>query len=258
MVSKVWETMNELEMITSKICSAREIIDAAIDRIQEHQYDKAETMMSAAYEFLGYYLDEFDKKFKDAWQETVVVGKEENTAFFNVDTAGNMTPSYISPVTCDKNDNSPECKGAWNNLWDSEKVSDDCMPPWGHSDMEALSRPDWHRKIMPSVTQSDVDKVKKWVLPVEELGEIQFITFPDDLLEAANLKEGDQIEWVDKGDGSFLLKKSWSDPYRDEMLAAGYEKVDGVWTLKKVPQTYDEMISAGYTMTDDGFWIKEN
>jgi len=258
MVSKVWETMNELEMITSKICSAREIIDAAIDRIQEHQYDKAETMMSAAYEFLGYYLDEFDKKFKDAWQETVVVGKEENTAFFNVDTAGNMTPSYISPVTCDKDDQSPECKGAWNNFWNSEEVSDDCMPPWGHSDMEALSRPDWHRKIMPSVTQSDVDKVKKWVLPVEELGEIQFITFPDDLLEAANLKEGDQIEWVDKGDGSFLLKKSWSDPYRDEMLAAGYEKVDGVWTLKKVPQTYDEMISAGYTMTDDGFWIKEN
>jgi len=59
---KVWSTMNELEMVTSKICSAREIIDAAIDRIQEHQYDKAETMMSAAHEFLGYYLDEFDKR----------------------------------------------------------------------------------------------------------------------------------------------------------------------------------------------------
>jgi bifunctional DNA-binding transcriptional regulator/antitoxin component of YhaV-PrlF toxin-antitoxin module len=252
MVSKVWETMNELEMITSKICSAREIIDAAIDRIQEHQYDKAETMMSAAYEFLGYYLDEFDEKFKLAWQETVVVGKEENIAFFNVDTAGNMTPSYISPVTCDKNDNSPECKGAWNNFWDSEEVSDDCMPPWGHSDMEYL------------IANRKKDEVKKWVLPVEEVEngdtgkQEYFITFPDDLLEAANLKEGDQIEWVDKGDGSFLLKKSWSDPYRDKMLAAGYKMVDGVWTLKKVPQTYDEMIVAGYTMTDDGFWIKEN
>jgi antitoxin component of MazEF toxin-antitoxin module len=227
MVSKVWETMNELEMITSKICSAREIIDAAIDRIQEHQYDKAETMMSAAYEFLEYYLNEFDEKFKLAWQETVVAGKEENTAFFNVDTEGNMTPSYISPVTCDKDDQSPECKGAWNNFWDSEEVSDDCMPPWGHSDMEALSRPDWHKKVMPKT----VDKVKKWVLPVEELGEMQFITFPDDLLEAANLNEGDEIEWVDNKDGSYILKK--------------------------VPQTYDEMIAAGYTMTDDGFWIKE-
>lgn len=227
MVSKVWETMNELEMVTSKICSAREIIDAAIDRIQEHQYDKAETMMSAAYEFLGYYLDEFDEKFKLAWQETVVAGKEENTAFFNVDTAGNMIPSYISPIPCDKDAQSPECKGSWNNLWDSKEVSDDCMPPWGHSDMEALSRPDWHRKIMPKT----VDKVKKWVLPVEELGEMQFITFPDDLLKAANLKEGDSIEWVDNKDGSYILKK--------------------------VPQTYTEMVAAGYTMTDDGFWIKE-
>jgi hypothetical protein len=234
MVSKVWEVMNELEMVTSKICSAREIIDAAIDRIQEHQYDKAETMMSAAYEFLEYYLNEFDEKFKLAWQETVVAGKEENTAFFNVDTAGNMTPSYISPVTCDKNDNSPECKGAWNNFWDSEEVSDDCMPPWGHSDMEALSRPDWHRKIMPNATQKNVDKVKKWVLPVEELGEMQFITFPDDLLEAANLIEGDQLEWIDNKDGTYTLKK-----VENQM-------------------TYDEAIAAGWAMTDDGFWIKEN
>jgi hypothetical protein len=138
-----------------------------------------------------------------------------------------MTPSYISPVTCDKNDNSPECKGAWNNFWDSEEVSDDCMPPWGHSDMEALSRPDWHKKVMPKT----VDKVKKWVLPVEYIDDECFVSFPDDLLEAANLKEGDSIEWVDKKDGSYILKK--------------------------IPQTYDEMIAAGYTMTDDGFWIKE-
>jgi bifunctional DNA-binding transcriptional regulator/antitoxin component of YhaV-PrlF toxin-antitoxin module len=228
MVSKVWETMNELEMVTSKICSAREIIDAAIDRIQEHQYDKAETMMSAAYEFLEYYLNEFDEKFKLAWQETVVKPKQEESDAYD---AVIREREYYEPS----------------------------MPPWGHSDMEALSRPDWHHKIMPKT----VDKVKKWVLPVEETkieetDEIEyFISFPDDLLEAANLNEGDQIEWVDRGDGSFLLKKSWSDPYQDEMLAAGYEKVDGVWTLKKVPQTYDEMIAAGYTMTDDGFWIKE-
>ena len=63
--------MNDLEMVTSKICSAREIIDSAIDKIQEHQYDKAEMMMSAAYEYLEYYLQEFDDKFKLAWQATV-------------------------------------------------------------------------------------------------------------------------------------------------------------------------------------------
>jgi hypothetical protein len=53
------------------------------------------------------------------------------------------------------------------------------------------------------------DKVKKWVLPVEADGPSgeYFITFPDDLLEAANLKEGDQIEWIPQDNGSYLLKK---------------------------------------------------
>ena len=50
---KVWSTMNDLEMVTSKICSAREIIDNAVDKIQEHEYDKAELLMNAAYEILS-------------------------------------------------------------------------------------------------------------------------------------------------------------------------------------------------------------
>ena len=125
-------------------------------------------------------------------------------------------------LTCDKDDSSPECKGAWNNFWESEEVKDDGMRPWGHSDLEY------------SIVNKD--KVVKWVLPVQQACAIDndgeyFVNFPDDLLEAANLKEGDSIEWVDNKDGSYILKK--------------------------VPQTYDEMIAAGYTMTADGFWIKE-
>ena len=70
------------------------------------------------------------------------------------------------------------------------------------------------------------DRVTKWVLPVRQvknwvlppgtepgsdvdynLEEEYVVNFPDDLLEAANLKEGDQVEWVDQGDGSYLLRK---------------------------------------------------
>ena len=57
------------------------------------------------------------------------------------------------------------------------------------------------------------DKVVKWRLPVEEVedgdtGEQEyFITFPDDLLEAANLKPGDEVEWVEQELGTFLLRK---------------------------------------------------
>lgn len=82
-------------------------------------------------------------------------------------------------LICDKDDQSPECQGAWNDFWE---------------DVDK-----WVEK----------DKVVKWQLPVEVDGASgeYFVQFPDDLLEAANLKEGDQIEWVDQGDGSYLMKK---------------------------------------------------
>lgn len=265
---KVWRTMNDLEMVTSKICSAREIIDAAVDKIQENQYDKAEIMMSAAYEYLEYYLQEFDAKFKLAWQATV----------------------------CDLRDGDN-----FQYTATGEKMSvDDCMPPWGHSDMEALKYTDeeldamcdkaasdqekelcheyntrekeyyepfttvtgtvtqngvthteytkakieagsawndgwtreYYQKIVDkyegkktlnyqeavdagwSMTDDGIwmppqkeDKVVKWQLPVEQVHDDYFVSFPDDLLEAANLKEGDTVEWVDRGDGSYLLRK---------------------------------------------------
>jgi len=83
----------------------------------------------------------------------------------------------------------------------SEESEYDGMTAWGHSDLEYL------------IANSKKDKVKRWVLPVEEtkIDETDeteyFVTFPDDLLEAADLREGDQVEWVDQGDGSYLLRK---------------------------------------------------
>jgi len=108
------------------------------------------------------------------------------------------------------------------------KAYDDCMRPWGHSDMEALRYTEEEMNAMCDAAKAK-DKVKKWVLPVDNDG---VVLFPDDLLEAANLKEGDLLDWVDNGDGSYLLKK-----------------------FERKTNTYDDMIAAGYTMTDDGFWI---
>jgi hypothetical protein len=53
------------------------------------------------------------------------------------------------------------------------------------------------------------DKVVKWQLPVDVDGLTGdcFVEFPDDLLERAGLKEGDLVEWVDRNDGSFELRK---------------------------------------------------
>ena len=195
---KIWNTMNDLEMVTCKVASAREILDSAVDKLQEHQYDKAETLMYAADEFLQYYLEDFDRKFKDAWKETVTKVKQQEI--------------------------------------------DDCMPPWGHSDMEALIYTDKEMDAMCD-NAAKQDKVIRWQLPVEEVKDSDtdeteyFITFPEDLLEAASLKLGDIIDWIDNGDGTYTLKhKTMSDtitpgdPYKDEMIAAGYKMVDGVWT----------------------------
>ena len=209
---RVWKKMNSLEEASSKICSARAILDSAIDSLESGNREKTETLMYAVDEFLQYYLEDFDRKFKDAWDETVVKLKQEER--------------------------------------------DDYMRPWGHSDMEALSQytdnqmnamcdnaelDEKHSNHYYDYSRNDYtrpnpfDKVVKWQLPVEEdtVNGEYFITFPDDLLEAANLKEGDDVEWIDNNDGSFILKKS------EKQL------------------NHDEAIAAGWTMTDDGFWVKE-
>jgi len=189
---KVWDTMNDLETVTAKVCSAREILDCAIDAHEEHQHEKVERLLYAVDEFLQYYLQEFDDKFKKAWEATVGDLRENNV----------RDDEWYKAVLEER---------------DYYEGKDDDMSLWKYQ-----------------ITNNKEDKVKKWVLPVEESedGLDYAITFPDDLLEAANLKEGDQLEWIDNGDGSFSLKKV-------------------------NPATYDEMIAAGFTMTADGVWIKE-
>ncbi len=183
--SKIWSCMNSLETVTSKICSAREILDSAVDRLQEHQYDKVETLLYAADEFLQYYLQEFDEKFKDAWQATVGDLRDDDVKDDGMRPWGHSDLEYLianskESLICDKDDPSPECQNAWNDFWEEH------YHPEEHKD----------------------DKVVKWSLPVEIDGASgeYYVTFPDDLLEAINLKEGDQVEWIGNNDGTWTLK----------------------------------------------------
>lgn len=77
-------------------------------------------------------------------------------------------------LSCDKDDPSPECESALNDFWEEPK-----------------------------------DKVVKWVLPIEIDGPSAeyYITLPDDLQDAANIHEGDTIEWIDLNNGSFEMRK---------------------------------------------------
>ena len=159
-------------------------------------------------------------------------------------------------LSCDKDDQSEECKNAWTSFWEEnhypEEVKDDGMRPWGHSDLEYMianptltedrisnfpgeqyTEEELNAMCNKAVSDqekekcreynlreaeyydkraqvdADYEKVKSWVLPTEVDGLTGDVTvnLPDDLLKAANLKEGDQIQWVDNGDGSYKMVK---------------------------------------------------
>jgi bifunctional DNA-binding transcriptional regulator/antitoxin component of YhaV-PrlF toxin-antitoxin module len=45
----------------------------------------------------------------------------------------------------------------------------------------------------------------KTTLTIDDDG---ILTFPPELLEVTGWKEGDMLEWIDRGDGSFELRKN--------------------------------------------------
>jgi hypothetical protein len=49
----------------------------------------------------------------------------------------------------------------------------------------------------------------KWVITVQENGKTKdlYIQFPEDAISQVGWIEGDVIEWLDNGDGSWTLKK---------------------------------------------------
>ena len=72
-------------------------------------------------------------------------------------------------------------------------------------DAESEEEPEDYDYEMPPQKE---DKVIKWSLPVEEAEDGEYyITFPEDLLEAAKLAPGDSVEWVDLTENTYLLRK---------------------------------------------------
>ena len=136
----------------------------------------------------------------------------------------------VPPTTCDKDDTSQECKKSWNDFW----VEDLHRTDYTDEELNAMC---------DAATSAKKGKVNKWVIPVDD---DYNITFPEDLLEQTGWKEGDVLEWIDQGDGSFKMIKKETKP----SWIKGNE-------LARV-KTYQEMIDDGWEMTADGFWIKEN
>ena len=74
--------------------------------------------------------------------------------------------------------------------------------------LKGYAKPEEEPEEYDDVLPEEEDKVIKWSLPVEEAEDGEYyITFPEDLLEAAKLAPGDSVEWVDLTENTYLLRK---------------------------------------------------
>jgi len=163
----------------------QEIYDVIVDVVKESYYHHKD-QASRANELLGLLNGNGGWTYEEVMKERQYYEQS------------NMTEQELSqykvPLSCDKDDPSPECKGAWNDFWKDAN--------------------NWSEESKLHITEDGdlypvKDKVVKWQLPVQVDGLTGdcYIELPDDLLEVAGLKEGDTVEWIDRGDGSFLLQK---------------------------------------------------
>ena len=128
----------------------------------------------------------------------------ELLALLNGNGEGHIAPKaklIVPPTTCDKDDTSEECKKSWNNFWEDPNYDDTELIPNLQYTEEELNA------MCDAATSAKKGKVNKWILPVEYIDDESFVSLPEDLLEAANLKEGDVVNWIDQGDGSFKMIK---------------------------------------------------
>jgi hypothetical protein len=264
------------DALSSAEASPQEIYDT-IHKVVEEEYYCYKNHTGRCYDLLvllngGNHIEEQVRAHGELWNKEDVLREREYYEGWN----GSNT-SGESKLSCDKDDKSPECQKAWNNFWEENyypeesskhtKKVEDVMPPWGHSDMEALRYSEEELDAMCDKAASDYekdkcreynlreaeyydkrakldteyiqakiqsnspyndgwtnqhyqeivdkelkeDKASKWILPVQQSVidgvDDYYVNFPDDLLKAANLKEGDEVEWIDKGDGSYILRK---------------------------------------------------
>lgn len=147
-----------------------------IKKVAQEQYHYHKHMCSRAYEFLALFNDQDDI-------EGYVAPTQENEHYEGWDVGvGNSALSDL----------------------DQLKTYDDMIGAGYTMTSDGF----WIKETSSGASVSL--KNEKWTLPVQLDGLIGdcFITLPDDLLEKVGWKENDQLEWVDRGDGSFELRKA--------------------------------------------------
>jgi len=191
------------DALTSAEATPQEIYDV-IKGVVDEEYHYFKNQTSRCYELLallngnGNQIIEQVKSQGELWdKEDIEAILKEREYYDGWDSNTSDMSKEEHKLTCDKDDKSPECKKAWNDFWEENYY------PKEHSQYteEELN-------AMCDSAEKE-DKVVRWQLPVEVdgLSGDCYVNLPDDLLEAANLKEGDTVKWIDRKDGSFELRK---------------------------------------------------
>jgi hypothetical protein len=50
-----------------------------------------------------------------------------------------------------------------------------------------------------------------WTVEIKQDGEDLILPFPEDMLQELDWKEGDVLQWIDNGNGTFSLRKQQYD-----------------------------------------------
>lgn len=72
----VWNSMNELDMLTSKLGYIKEMVEFVQEELDNHDYKKAESLLFVLGDYVKAYLDDYDIKFQRAWGYSIQAGKE--------------------------------------------------------------------------------------------------------------------------------------------------------------------------------------
>jgi len=176
------------DAMSASEATPQEIYDVIVDVVKDNYYTYKKCA-SEAYELLALLNCNTDVMTTAANEKMISLG-------YTVEN-GSWQKTKENTV-CDKDDPSPECKKSWNDFWEEHYYPEEHQQ-YKEEELNAMC---------DAATSAKKGKVNKWILPVEPdpSGEY-FVTFPDDLLDAADLKEGDSIEWIDQGDGSYKMIK---------------------------------------------------
>ena len=53
---------------------------------------------------------------------------------------------------------------------------------------------------------------KSWIVTLEEDGSDLILPFPQEMLDEVGWNPGDNLEWYDRGDGTWEIRKKTDDP----------------------------------------------